>query len=61
MIQHPEKFRDKKKPFFHIDTVISIMQFLSYPVSVSVDNVYESPSDFPAITLCKKITFDYCF
>jgi hypothetical protein len=35
------------------DTIISIMEYLTYPVSVSVETVYESPTNFPAVTICK--------
>ena len=29
------------------------MQYFTYPVNVSVSNIYESPSQFPAITICE--------
>ncbi len=35
------------------------MQYFTYPVNVSVSNIYESPSQFPAITIyeCQKNDF----
>ena len=35
------------------DTIISIMQYLDYPVNVSIDTGYESPTDFPSATFCE--------
>ncbi len=36
------------------DTIISVMDYLAYPVSVTVETAYESPTNFPAVTICNK-------
>ena len=36
------------------------MQYLSYPVNVSVDTSYESPTNFSAVTFCK-FNLNYIF
>ncbi len=39
------------------DTIVSIMDYLAYPASVTVETSYESPTKFPSITICKLLQF----
>ena len=38
--------------------IISFISYFSYGVTTAYSRVYESPSNFPAVTICNLVTFD---